>query len=147
MKNDLHTLLTEFIGNPKPHAPTALVERGLLYSGGPSGEWTLTQAGNDLLGLPEDWPMSPVTHPDYVAEQERVNSQIPTALDEQVGGSHYKDFKIQPAEFIEKNNLPFLDGCVIKRMCRHGNKNGAEDLRKAIHEIKLILQLRYGVSE
>lgn len=76
-----------------------------------------------------------------------MNSQIPTALDEQVGGSHYKDFKIQPAEFIEKNNLPFLDGCVIKRMCRHGNKNGAEDLRKAIHEIKLILQLRYGVSE
>jgi len=76
-----------------------------------------------------------------------MNSQIPTALDEQVGGSHYKDFKIQPAEFIEKNNLPFLDGCVIKRMCRHGNKNGAEDLRKAIHEIRLILQLRYGVSE
>ena len=55
-----------------------------------------------------------------------MNSQIPTALDEQVGGSHYKDFKIQPAEFIEKNNLPFLDGCVIKRMCRHGNKNSAE---------------------
>ena len=67
-----------------------------------------------------------------------------SALDVQVGGDHYKNFAIQPAVFIERNNIPFLDGCVIKRMCRHESKNGAEDLRKAIHEIELILELRYG---
>ena len=25
----------------------------------------------------------------------------------QIGGSHYKDMKIQPAQFINENNLPF----------------------------------------
>ena len=70
--------------------------------------------------------------------------QTCSPLDVQVGGDHYKNFAIQPAVFIERNNISFLDGCVIKRMCRHESKNGAEDLRKAIHEIELILELRYG---
>jgi hypothetical protein len=66
-----------------------------------------------------------------------------TALDRQEGGSHYKDCAIQPVEFIMANKLSFLEGCVIKRVCRHRNKNGAEDLRKAIHELELMLQLEY----
>lgn len=64
-------------------------------------------------------------------------------LDQQVGGTHYKGFSVQPVEFITKNKLPFLEGCVIKRVCRHRSKNGAEDIRKAIHELQLILQLEY----
>jgi hypothetical protein len=68
------------------------------------------------------------------------------ALQEQIGGDHYKTFKIQPAEFIEANKLPFLEGCIIKRACRHASKNGAEDIRKLIHEAQLILKLRYGLD-
>jgi len=26
----------------------------------------------------------------------------------QIGGKHYRDFKIQPVEFIYANNIPFL---------------------------------------
>lgn len=66
-----------------------------------------------------------------------------SALDHQEGGDHYKHMKIQPVEFIEENELGFLVGCVIKRMCRYKNKNGAEDLRKAKHEIDLILEREY----
>lgn len=62
----------------------------------------------------------------------------------QIGGTHYKDYAIQPVEFIHANKLPFLEGCVIKRVCRHRAKNGAEDIRKAIHELQLILKLQYG---
>lgn len=62
----------------------------------------------------------------------------------QVGGNHYKDVAIQPAEFITKNGIGFLEGCVIKRMVRHKNKNGKEDLRKAIHEIELLIEYEYG---
>ena len=73
------------------------------------------------------------------------------ALATQVGGNHYKEFKIQPAEFIEKNNLGFLEGCIIKRVCRLGRKGGKEqgieDLNKIIHEAKLILEMRYGIKE
>jgi hypothetical protein len=67
-----------------------------------------------------------------------------TALQDQVGGDHYKSLKIQPIEFIEANKLPFLEGCIVKRACRHAAKNGAEDVRKIIHEAKLILKLRYN---
>ncbi len=65
------------------------------------------------------------------------------ALDVQIGGGHYKDFAIQPVEFITRNCLSFLEGSVVKRVCRHGSKDGAEDIRKAIHELELILQLEY----
>lgn len=68
---------------------------------------------------------------------------VSSALDTQVAGDHYKNFTIQPVEFIMKNRLSFLEGCVIKRVCRHRAKNGAEDIRKAIHELQLILELEY----
>ena len=60
----------------------------------------------------------------------------------QVGGDHYKSLNIQPAEFSERNSLSFLEGCVIKRLCRwrRGGK-GREDLLKARHEIDLLLEL------
>lgn len=61
-------------------------------------------------------------------------------FDVQVGGDHYKNMRIQPVEFITANNIGFLEGCVIKRMCRWQNKNGLEDLRKAIHEIELLME-------
>ena len=48
----------------------------------------------------------------------------------QVGGKHYKNFPIQPYEFISKNNLSFFQGCVVKYVCRYLQKNGIEDLEK-----------------
>ena len=68
-------------------------------------------------------------------------------LDVQEGGDHYKNMAIQPVEFIAANKIQFLDGCVIKRVCRHRAKNGAEDIRKAIHELNLILELEYGAID
>lgn len=62
----------------------------------------------------------------------------------QVGGSHYKDMKIQPVEFIHANNIPFIEGACIKYLCRHRNKNGAEDLRKVIHFCEMLIELEYG---
>ena len=64
-----------------------------------------------------------------------------TALSQQVGGSHYKDMVIQPVEFIEKNNLSFCAGNVIKYICRYKNKNGIEDLKKARHYIDLLIEI------
>jgi hypothetical protein len=67
-----------------------------------------------------------------------------TARASQVGGDHYKDLAIQPAEFITKNSIDYLAGNVIKYVVRHKNKNGAQDIRKAIHYCQLILELEYG---
>jgi hypothetical protein len=65
-------------------------------------------------------------------------------LSNQVGGNHYKDMKIQPIEFITANNLGFIEGNVVKYICRHEAKNGAEDIKKVIHYCELLLQTKYG---
>ena len=72
------------------------------------------------------------------------SEKVETALNTQIGGEHYKRYVIQPVEFITKNKLGFLEGCVIKRICRYENKNGLEDLKKAKHEIDLLIELKYG---
>lgn len=68
------------------------------------------------------------------------------ATDSQVGGDHYRAGEIQPVEYIEANALPFLEGCVVKRVTRHARQGGKgrQDIEKAIHELQLLLQLRYG---
>lgn len=66
-----------------------------------------------------------------------------SALDVQVGGGHYKDFVIQPIEFVEKNGLSFIEGSIVKYICRHRTKNGAEDINKIKHYCDLLLELEY----
>ena len=71
-----------------------------------------------------------------------------SALQKQVGGEHYKTAKIQPVQYIEANNMPFLEGCVVKRVTRHDKPTGKgrQDIEKAIHELQLLLELRYPLE-
>lgn len=62
----------------------------------------------------------------------------------QVGGSHYSSLKIQPVEYIHANALSYMEGNVVKYVTRHASKNGAEDIKKAIHYLNLILDLDYA---
>jgi hypothetical protein len=57
----------------------------------------------------------------------------------QVGGSHYKKYKIQPVEFIIKNNIGFVEGNIIKYVLRFKEKGGVQDLLKAKHYIELLI--------
>jgi hypothetical protein len=57
----------------------------------------------------------------------------------QVGGNHYKKYKIQPVEFIIKNNIGFVEGNVIKYILRFKDKGGIADLEKAKHYIELLI--------
>ena len=61
----------------------------------------------------------------------------------QVGGTHYKDMKIQPSEFVNKNKLLFAEGSAIKYICRHSKKGGVEDIDKAIHYLEMIKERDY----
>lgn len=63
--------------------------------------------------------------------------------EKQVGGTHYIDMPIQPVDFIVKNNLSFLQGCIIKYICRYKYKGGREDLQKAIHFIEMLKEYEY----
>lgn len=95
----------------------------IYYAGG--GEYLLV---NDIV---IDEPVSP----------EPVSN-----LNVQIGGDHYKQCLIQPVEFIEANQLGFLEGCVVKRVTRHNKPTGKgrQDIEKAIHELQLLLELRYS---
>jgi len=66
-----------------------------------------------------------------------------SALEVQEGGQHYKDYTIQPIEFIHANNVPYCEANVIKYVIRHKQKNGIQDLLKAKHYIELLIELEY----
>jgi hypothetical protein len=68
------------------------------------------------------------------------------ATEMQVGGNHYNEYVIQPTQFIYKNNIPFIEGNIIKYVLRHRKKNGIEDLKKAKHYIDLLIELEYQTN-
>lgn len=69
-----------------------------------------------------------------------------SAFGTQIGGDHYRACAIQPVQYIEANHMQFLEGCVVKRVTRHDKPTGKgrQDIEKAIHELQLILELRYS---
>ena len=72
-----------------------------------------------------------------------MKKQKRKSLTRQVGGNHYRDYAIQPAEFINKNKLLFAEGNAIKNIVRAKNKGGKEDLLKAKHYIDMIIERDY----
>ena len=59
------------------------------------------------------------------------------ALEKEIGGNHYKG-NYQPVELIEKVRMYFCCGNVLKYVYRHKNKNGRQDLEKALHYCDLM---------
>ena len=73
-----------------------------------------------------------------------VKAPVKKALDIQVGGNHYQNFAVQPAEYCIKNGLPFAEGVIIKYVSRWKLKNGVEDLKKAKHYIEMLIAHEEG---
>jgi hypothetical protein len=61
-------------------------------------------------------------------------------LSSQVGGNHYKNLVIQPVQYITANNIPYIEGNIIKYITRWRNKNGIQDLHKVIHYTQLLIE-------
>ena len=68
--------------------------------------------------------------------------ELKKAIEKQVAGTHYKKFVIQPVEFITKNDVPYIEGNIIKYICRWKDKGGIEDLDKVIHYVELLKELK-----
>jgi hypothetical protein len=84
----------------------------------------------------------PITLEMTLEEEEELERMIATsALNKQVGGSHYRDKGIQPIIYIHANNLGFCEGNVVKYVTRWRDKNGVADLKKAIHYLELLIEL------
>ena len=73
-----------------------------------------------------------------------VSGDTGNAWDKQVGGGHYKQYAIQPAQFALANGLDYAQSNAIKYIVRHKDKNGVQDLDKAVHYIELLKQHHYN---
>ena len=63
------------------------------------------------------------------------------AIDTQIGGSHYKALPYQPIVLIDKLELDYFSGNVLKYLCRYRQKDGIKDLEKARHYCELAKEL------
>ena len=91
-----------------------------------------------------------VKRDDQIRNKERISNRgmavsadTGNAWDKQVGGEHYKQYAIQPAKFALANGLDYAQSNAIKYIVRHKDKNGVQDLDKAIHYIELLKQHHY----
>jgi len=65
------------------------------------------------------------------------------ATQRQIGGKHYKRFKIQPIEFIVANKLDFIQGNIIKYCLRvKPSEKTNEKWNKIIHYCELAKELK-----
>jgi len=75
------------------------------------------------------------------------NPKQPSVNDIQYGGDHYKKYgNLQPWDVITAWNLGYLDGTALKYIARWKDKNGIEDLRKAIHFLEKTIEV-YGANK
>lgn len=58
----------------------------------------------------------------------------------QVGGAHYKS-QVQHWDFVAANNLDYFQGQITKYVYRWKNKNGLQDLEKAMHFLQKYMEL------
>lgn len=77
---------------------------------------------------------------DWTPAPEDIEEIDEKASETQIGGNHYSNMPIQPIEFIHKNNLSFIQGNIIKYVCRYKSKGGIQDLNKAKHYIDLLIE-------
>ena len=103
--------------------------------------WSRHTRPEDLPFI-DDEPLKSLN--DQYAEIENVRQ---SAWQKQEGGSHYKNLKIQPMQYALENKLDYAQANVVKYVTRHKEKNGKEDLLKAIHNIELMIEFYYGGEE
>lgn len=84
-------------------------------------------AAGEAAAVKAGWPLSDV----------KESSPLLT----QIGGNHYKDLAIQPAEYNHANGIPYMEGNVIKYVTRWRKKGGIKDLEKAKHYIELLIEM------
>jgi len=51
----------------------------------------------------------------------------------------YYAMPVQPIDFIIQNDLGFVEGCIVKYICRYDMKGGAEDLEKIQHYCQILI--------
>ncbi len=89
------------------------------------------------------WDCSSHTAKVFWEPRETAKVPEPTGvMEKQVGGSHYKSQGVfmQPWAIILAWGLGFHRGNVLKYLLRAPQKNGKEDIKKAMHYLEYVLE-------
>jgi hypothetical protein len=70
-----------------------------------------------------------------------------SANETQIGGSHYKNNAVQPWDYIVANDLPYLEGNIVKYITRWRKKGGIDDLRKVLHYTQKLIEVETKKEE
>lgn len=70
-----------------------------------------------------------------------IKNVVQEGHQDRVSPEHYKT-PIQPWDFIVSNALGFLEGNIIKYVCRYLKKDGLKDLYKARHYLDKLIKLK-----
>lgn len=98
-------------------------------------------------GIPRSLPVEPTAAvEDESFEQLRLDlledeANTASPLNTQISGDHYRLLPIQPVAYIHANNIPFIEGCIIKYATRWRSKGGIQDLQKIKHFVDLLITL------
>lgn len=75
----------------------------------------------------------------FCAQYNRDNEKL-AKEENRIEPNYYMKYKIIPLDFILANNIPFVEANVIKYVCRWKDKNGVEDLKKAVSYLEKLIK-------
>lgn len=100
-------------------------------------------AGKVLSGIMTNGPTIPEPVLDKVPNS--VYGRSSEANKIQHGGNHYKQFSkvnLEPWDVINAWGLGYFDGNALKYIARWSHKNGVEDLKKAVHYLQKLIEIK-----
>lgn len=100
------------------------------------------------LGEAENY-LSRISSPNWREEVSVHTNKTPSALDNQVGGTHYKEMAVQPWEALEAWLTPaeyrgYHKGVAISYLAREQSKGGMQDIQKAVHHLQRLIETQGG---
>ena len=73
-------------------------------------------------------------------EMTKKTTAVPSALNVQIGGDHYKGMAIQPMQYSLLNGMDAAHHTIIKYVSRFRDKGGIQDLEKAKHVLDILIE-------
>jgi len=69
-----------------------------------------------------------------------TNSVPAVSADRVFRPAHYTKWTMEPITFLILNNVPYAEGNIIKYVMRWRDKNGIEDLKKAMRYLEMMIE-------
>ena len=92
------------------------------------------QTGETPEGQPSIIPGAKLTTKQYI--------EVTSKKSNPVSPQHYQQGNIQVLDFITDQKFSYLEGNIVKYICRYKTKNGLEDLEKAEYYLSELIELQ-----